>query len=412
MMVRALLLFCLLFIAVVEAKIKAGVAQFDITPPIDSPSAGFGYRMGTKMEGVLEPLVACALYIDNGSQKFVFCSVDHLGIPEWLIQEIINKVKREPELTDAAIYISSSHTHSGGGGFYDLPVIDKIIFGKYDSFLADLLVEGVSQAIIYSTKTLTEVEIGIGYGQVQKMSRFREKYKGEKIPPPQQIAMIKLVDQEGKLFSLLFSFASHPIILGRANLLFSPDWVGYTRNAVCQHYGENTKVLYVNGAQGDVCCATSGEDSREETCKKYGLKMAAHLIELCDSLATKEECSFECEKFNYELNLKPYNIPLKFFSPIKTQINLIVINGSHAFITIPGELSSIYDHKLKALSKELGFENITVFGLTNGAHGYIMPPEIWKGSQSIHLSLGGQYYGEWLMQKIEALLSQKNMVSK
>src|SRR5580704_15436551 len=61
------------------ATLSAGVGKADITPPIGTPSAGYTESNGQGMEGIHDPLLATALFIDNGEKKIVFCSVDHLG---------------------------------------------------------------------------------------------------------------------------------------------------------------------------------------------------------------------------------------------------------------------------------------------------------------------------------------------
>jgi hypothetical protein len=81
------------------------------------------------------------------------------------------------------------------------------------------------------------------------------------------------------------------------------------------------------------------------------------------------------------------------------------LNKRHAFITMPGELSCIYDRRLKEVGNSLGYEHVSILGLTNDAHGYIISPESWRHKTAESgLSFGGKDYGEWMNQRAEALL--------
>lgn len=62
-------LFALFIPVVVSASITVGVGKRDITPPVGTPSAGYIKRNGEGMQGVHDPLLAIALFIDNGEKK-------------------------------------------------------------------------------------------------------------------------------------------------------------------------------------------------------------------------------------------------------------------------------------------------------------------------------------------------------
>ena len=122
-------LFLLLFVipAYVCAVLTVGIGRTDITPPTGTPSAGYGDRKGEGMQGVHDPLLALALLIDNGEKKIVLCSVDHLGFTYEMVREVAQRVQRRPELAACEIYIGSSHTHSGGGAYLDIPVVGEML---------------------------------------------------------------------------------------------------------------------------------------------------------------------------------------------------------------------------------------------------------------------------------------------
>ena len=84
---------------------------------------------------------------------------------------------------------------------------------------------------------------------------------------------------------------------------------------------------------------------------------------------------------------------------------MIVFNKSHAFLTILGELSCLYDKRLKEIGSKLVYDHISIFGLTNDAHGYMILPESWRHKTfEAALSFGGENYGERIERQATSLL--------
>jgi neutral ceramidase len=74
-----LVILCLAAAASAQGTVMAGVGKADITPPLGTPLAGYGGRLGGPSTGVRDPCEARALVIDNGSHKLALVAVDHLG---------------------------------------------------------------------------------------------------------------------------------------------------------------------------------------------------------------------------------------------------------------------------------------------------------------------------------------------
>jgi hypothetical protein len=57
----------------------------------------------------------------------------------------------------------------------------------------------------------------------------------------------------------------------------------------------------------------------------------------------------------------------------------------------------------------MGFKHLSVLGLVNDAHGYIILPEAWRRQTSeSQLSFGGEFYGDRMMEKTLKLLKELN----
>jgi len=54
---------------------------------------------------------------------------------------------------------------------------------------------------------------------------------------------------------------------------------------------------------------------------------------------------------------------------------------------------------------EQGYTHVSIFGLTNDAHGYIILPDSWRHKTfESGFSFGGENYGEFIISRVEAFL--------
>lgn len=412
------------------ASLMVGISKEEITPPIDSPSAG--YVRNTNMIGVHDPLWAMALFIDNEEKQIVLCSVDHLGFSYEMVQKVIEEVHSEEGLSNCEIYIASSHTHSGGGGYLNIPGLGESLAGPYDPALAELYVKQTAKAIIQACKKPIPAKIGIGYGKAEDISQYRGTWPVG-ATPLSDVAVIKVTKIDDSPLAVLFNYPVHPTVLSSENLLFSADFVGYARDYILE---ENGQTIYFNGAQGDIIPRVSEEEQcsviskalaeitqniftslkkNEQTtdekqgylhCDTLGKSLAETVQKILHSISTKESLHIQTDKHVY--SFKPQPTPFGLTLPIKeyqSEINLLVFDHIHAFVTIPGEISCFYDQKLKKLGETLGYQQVSIFGLVNDAHGYMIPPKAFNTSSTeAHFSFGGEQYAESVEQKVSALL--------
>lgn len=398
---RAILFF--LSLPLLAHALTVGIGKVDITPPVGTPSAGYIERKGGGMEGVHDPLLAIALYIDNGEKQIVLCSVDNLGFDYEMVQAVTRYVHAWEGLENCEVYVGSSHTHSGGGSYLNIPVIGSLLAGAYNSKLVDFYIEKTAEAIIQASQQSIEGKIGIGYGFADNLSKFRSKWPEDAVPLA-DVAVIKVESADGTPYAVLFNYAMHPTVLRSQNRLFSADFIGYARDHIQMLLGKDIQPIYFNGAQGDITPQT--EDNQFETCEAIGKSLAATVQKIWESTMVQETLSISTEKFSY--GFVPQATPAGMKLPVdhySTEMNLILFNKTDAFLSMPGELSSVYDTRLKQKGKELGLKHVSILGLTNDAHGYIILPEAWrKKTFESNLSFGGENYGDLIEEKAVSLL--------
>ncbi|MFI0434508.1 MAG: neutral/alkaline non-lysosomal ceramidase N-terminal domain-containing protein [Parachlamydiaceae bacterium] len=398
-------LFGLIYPAIGRSAVSAGIGKSDITPPIGTPSAGYAERKGQGMEGVHDPLLAIALFLDNGEKQMIFCSVDHLGFTYEMVQEIITHIHAYAELKNCEIFIGSSHTHSGGGAYLNIPVLGASLAGDYDAKITQFYINKTCDAILQAYQHRTAAKVGIGYGEAPSLSQYRGLWPTN-ILPLNSVTVIKVTHLDDRPLAVLFNYPVHPTVLKSDNRLFSADCVGYARDHLQSSIGPTVQAIYFNGAQGDIIPVIFNEDNRFDSCDRLAKSLADTVKGIWDTIDTANTLEISTQKDTYSFKTEPnpfgFTLPLESY---KSEMNRIVLNKRHAFITIPGELSCLYDKKFKEIGDKLGFTHVSILGLTNDAHGYIILPEAWQHKTlESRLSFGGEHYGDIIEKKAEDLL--------
>lgn len=241
-------------------KMLVGYAKCDITPPLGINISG--YFVKRIADGVLDPLEACAVAITVGDKTVIMIALDLLGTLADYAAIIRSAISEKTGIPTEAIYIHSTHTHTGPDLRENAPVEidDPELVKEYRKTLIDKLVKVSSEALA----DRVEARLGIGQGKAENVAfvrRFRMKNGSAATNPgvnnPEILHPIGEVDERVNLLRFdrendsiaLINFANHPDVVGGCKL--SADWPGFARRFV-ERSIENTKCILFNGAQGDV----------------------------------------------------------------------------------------------------------------------------------------------------------------
>lgn len=403
---RFVIMLTFLLPLTVSAEIKVGIAKSVITPPAEIPSAGYPQRRGAKMQGALDPLYATAIFIDTGSKRIAFCSVDHLGFTYDMVQEVKRYARIYKVLEDCEIFVASSNTHSGGGAYQNIPWLSQDIAGEYNPLIAKHCARIVAKTLYRASVNPTPAKIGIGYGSVEGLTKYTGVWPLN-VDPLKDIALIKVTSVDGKPLAALVNFPVHASVLGCENMQFSADFVGHIRNYIQNVLGIPT--LYVNGAQAEIYPNVTKDQRNIQGCSYIGGVLGKKLYRIWMKTAVSDNLEIETKKYEYAFSpeLTPFGSTLAIES-YKSELNLLVLNHLHAFVTIPGELSCVYDQRFKDVGKQFGYEHVSVLGLVNDAHGCIILPDAWKHKtvESV-TSFGGERYGEFIEETVISMLKEK-----
>ena len=385
-----------------------GVGKSDITPPIGTPLAGYGARQAKPSTGVHDPTEARALIIDNGVEKIAFVSVDHLGYDHAMVERVRAIASDATHILPDRIFVMSSHTHAGGGAYLE---IFPELAGKFDGKIQAFYEQRAAEAIIAAAGARRPARLAIGAGAVPGLSRFRSNWPPGGGPVDPELGVLRVDDAaSGKPLAVLINFAAHPTVLGARNFEFSADYVGYARQHLERLLGGGVMTLFANGAQGTIAPRPYRGADEWARAENMGLILAAEAFKVVHMIEPRE--AVEIRTARTALALKPA-MPAGF-PPGRTlgdaygsEMAAVVFDRRFAFVTIPGELSSILNASIKDRGKLLGFECTFLLGLTNDAVGYILTEDEYRhGTYESRVSFFGPHFGGLVMNEAFQLLEK------
>ena len=344
------------------------------------------------------------------ARTLVLAGVDSLGFDHTMVEEIRAAARKLPGLQQAEIHVGSSHTHAGGGAFMSYPAA-TILFGIYNAERRREYVAGAVEAIRRAQEALRPARLGVGYREVPGLNRYRGKWP-PRVPTNPWLTLIKVVDGESRPLAALFVYAAHPTVLSGENFEFSADFVGYARRAASERIGGGLGCVYLNGAQGDVSPAPPRapeerpDPGRFAACERMGARLGEAVAALWSETPAEERVLIETETIPFVRRMQPsangFTIAVEDRS---SEMSAIVVNRVHAFVTVPGELSALYDARIRQWGEWLGFRHATILGLTDDAVGYIITPEAFRHrTYEATVSFGGPDFGPFIEEKAIELL--------
>ena len=232
--------------------IKAGTASVEITPLPGSPLAGYSARDPKANTGAIEKLFAKAISISNNTNTTTLLSADLL-LP---MPELVTAIVKKTGLQRNQIYFSTTHTHSGPGGYAN-GIIETASMGDFSQKQFDMLVNSLSSAVIKSRENLQTVKIK--YTRLELTPSFASQFIHNQLYDiPQAHNSIHALEfktvtrnmNETNRLATLITFSAHPTFLGRINRKLSGDYPGVLMRKLEKSLGGN--VMFSVGAVGSM----------------------------------------------------------------------------------------------------------------------------------------------------------------
>lgn len=359
-----------------------------------------GYRWRNPAIGVLDPMTASAVWIDDNSGRggVVFVSIDNVG----LLREDVNTIRAR--LSDfcvltgcRSINICSTHNHASidtMGLWGPLPKSGR------DPEYMEIMFEGAKQAVFAAYADRRNGQLYLGRkddeNNLQRDSRLPWNFS-------KTMTRIRFVPDEGGREIYILNFASHSESLLGHNSLISADFPCYIRREIKKQIGADT--IYFVGAIGGLIRLIEYCENNIESTMTEGRLLAGTAMSIQDEVRLEpvlnvftREFYVEAENLVLMLGAKTHIINAKPYYTGKGSLSQSLLTemtyaqlGTLNMLLLPCELfpELAYGNYLSAeesssgkgaeinpkpLIEIAGDEKLLVFGLSNDEIGYVVPP--------------------------------------
>lgn len=240
--------------------LQIGSAVVDITPPVGTHLAGqFNDRIAVTVH---DPLNARALVLDDGTTPVAIVACDLLSHKRSTVLRARELAAAETGIPAGNILITASHTHTG-------PRVAEGFPSEVDTNYVAMLPRYLASAIALAAAAKQPGQVTVGSGWEPSASHNRRfltkdgtaqmhppkgdsRFVGPEGPDDPEVGVLAARDEDGRLLGAIVNYTSHPIVVGH-ELAVSADYPGCLVRAVEAVEGGPGKVLFVNGAFGNIC---------------------------------------------------------------------------------------------------------------------------------------------------------------
>jgi len=257
---RALVLLLLLAGTTLAADTtwKAGASKTVITPK--EPMWMAGYAARTKpAEGTAQELYAKALALEDAhGQRFVFVTLDLIGVPRALRASLEKRFAVAHELPPEALLLNVSHTHCGPeyrvanetGIFAEFGHAEQAV--AYGTFLEEALFKLINDAIAQlAPAQLSYHHARCGFAMNRRLPSENNTFRNAPNPDgpvDHNVPVLRVSDPAGKLRAVMFGYACHNTTLPFYQ--WCGDYAGYAQEYLEAEHPEAV-ALFVEGCGGD-----------------------------------------------------------------------------------------------------------------------------------------------------------------
>ncbi len=281
--------------------LKAGTALVDISPKLGVTLAGYPHCPRPNL-GVHDPLYAAVLYLDNGTTRHAFVTLDLLSIGKALVRRLRSKF-------DFSLTVSTSHTHSGP--WASEPLASELAdgFGPEPAYLV-FLEERIEVAIREAAASTFPATFGTGIGHCgveQGIGGNRRERGGLQ---DASVNVMAVRDAAGAVRAVSLTYALHPTFLHADNEHVSADYPGYIRRYLKFAYPEAV-FLFAQGTSGDQSSRYHRVGQNFEEAARAGTTLGVEVYHTLEQMTFTDRLSMRVE------TLELAEVPMKSFPPLE-----------------------------------------------------------------------------------------------
>ena len=288
-----------------DTSLQVGYGKVNITPSYSVGLGGSGNDKIRRSTGMVSYVFATCVALRSGGETYLLFTVDTLSINDNLADLLrVRIVEALPEIKLENIYLMATHGHSCPTPYW--PDENE---GKYRNEFFEWIPQAAKQALkdmAPATMEITKFSVpGMNFVRHYIMNdgtyagdQFGDASSGykEQVYVPDDEMILVNFPREGKDDILLVNWAAHPSnpydsTIGYKNI--SADHPGWCRDKLEELIGGGTKVVYFNGASGDVDFYNWNKAQNHGLlAKPYGEKLAEYAFQHYGELKPVEDTTF------------------------------------------------------------------------------------------------------------------------
>ena len=240
-----------------DTRLLVGVGRANITPPIGVDLMGYS-RRSQPSTGVHMDMRATALVASVGPETVAILDCDLIYLHPPLVDEIRSGIAACLGTRPSHVLVNCTHSHSAPtsspvkiGGEQDRIRPEET---AYIQALPHQLLSAVKQA--QAQKVPARIAGGVGHAALS-MNRRERLSDGRTVlgdnaagPIDQRVGVVRVDALDGRPLAAIVNYACHPICIGSASRLISPDYPGAMRRVVERETGATC--LFLQGATGNI----------------------------------------------------------------------------------------------------------------------------------------------------------------
>lgn len=360
-----------------SVRLRAGVARVDITPAVSMQMYGYENRNCGPSAGTHDPLHAKALVLEFGDSRIAIVTLD-LGsiVSNTLGDEVRSK------LNIPTLLLCAAHTHSapaflnseddapsrsGPGSVYQAELERKIL-GVVEEASKSLFPARLSAGCGSIQLGYNRLQMG-GDGRAHVMYRNPERIPYGPVDP--EFDILRVDDTKGNTRALLVHYATHAVVLGKYNCLFSADYPGALQAKIESNI-PGVQAMFIQGGAGDINPLMMGRSQNETedfgVCEEMGEIFASEVLK-----ANREVVPAEAGPIQSRSELIEFKNRWSPDKKLAVGITTVLLGKSIAIATVPREAMHLLQEIWRHRARQAGVAHPFFYGYTYSNGG------IWAG---------------------------------
>lgn len=148
-------------------RLKAGVAEVDLTPPPGLPTYGFSSAGAAHAEGYWLRLRGRIIVLQSGTTKLAMLQLD-LGAASPLLHRKVAQRTERFGLFAPQLVMATTHTHGGPSAIYGDKVFNSVVgaLAKFDEHLVDAMADSIAKGVEAALGNMKDARAAWGQAQV------------------------------------------------------------------------------------------------------------------------------------------------------------------------------------------------------------------------------------------------------